>query len=189
MKIADSITIIVDEEKVTLTPTLRCAMQLERRPGSLSRLARDVMDSSLTAALDIVEPHAGLNRDWLAECLLPELDTIKASLFQYVMACAGIDPDDAPSSSQSSGEATSVPFSEYLLGLYRLGTGWLGWSPEVTLSATPIEITEAQRGKLDMLKAVYGSNEETAPEKPKGPWDRNVRSILAGIGTVQEEAA
>lgn len=193
MQIADSITIIVDGDEVDLRPSLRCAMRLERsRTGSFQALARELMQGSLTAAVDIVEPHTDFSREYLAECILPQLDALKPVLLSYLAACTGIDPDDKADEAPKGKKAKSakpVTSAEYLLSLYRIGTGWLGWTPTETLHATPAEISESYTGKIEMLKAIYGSGEDKVKPEDTRPLNEKFRKIFSGHGTIKEDAA
>jgi hypothetical protein len=183
MKIAEEIIVDIAGEAIELHPSLRCAIRLERRPGSFRTLVQHINEGSLSAALDIIGPHTDL--PFLQNKVFDVLDTLRVPLLSYVMACAGIDPDDAPSEGKAS-KAKSVPFSEHLTGLYRIGTGWLGWSPEDTLDATPTEIMEAYRGRTEMLKAIFGGGEKGKPAKDDRPLDQKFRSIFAGHQIIKE---
>lgn len=125
MRLADEITVIIAKEAVTLRPSLRCAIRLERRPGSFQQLTRDIMDGSLTAAVEVIQDHTDL--DFLPNRILDDLDRLKPALLRYVMACAGVDPHDAPKALPVGKPAKSVPFRDHLIGLYRIAAGWLGW--------------------------------------------------------------
>ena len=50
--------------------------------------------------------------------------------------------------------------------LIEVGCGWLGWSPDAVRSAHLSDIHLAYKGKIKMLKACYGTSEETEKEKP-----------------------
>lgn len=186
MRLAEEITVTIAKEAVLLRPSLRFAIQLERRPGSFQTLTREILDGSLTAAVEIIQPHTDL--EFLPNRILDELDALKPALLRYVMACAGVDPDDAPKAQPKGKSAKSIPFRDYLQDLYSKATGWLGWPPEVALDATPAEIQLAYQGKLEMLKAVYGSNEKSKPDDTR-PLGDKFRSAFAGIGTIKEDAA
>lgn len=182
MKIAEEIIVNIAGEAIELHPSLRCAIRLERRPGSFRQLVQDIEEGSLTAALDIIGPHADLL--FLQNRVFDVLNTLRVPLLAYVMACAGIDPDDAPSDGKVS-KAKSVPFADHLTGLYRIGTGWLGWTPEVTLDATPAEIMEAYKGRTEMLKAIFGGGEKNSPKDDR-PLEEKFRSIFAGHQIIRE---
>jgi len=40
-----------------------------------------------------------------------------------------------------------------------------GWSPEIAWAATPAEILEAQKGRVEMLKAVFGGKQEDGADE------------------------
>jgi hypothetical protein len=185
MRLAEEITVTIAKEAVTLRPSLRFAIQLERRPGSFQNLTRDIMDGSLTAAVEIIQPHTDL--DFLPNRIMDELDGLKPALLQYVMACAGVDRDDAPKAAPRGKAAKSVPFKDYLHDLYKKATGWLGWAPEVALDATPAEIQLAYEGRLEMLKSIYGNNEKAQPDDDR-PLEEKFRSVFSSFGTVKEAA-
>jgi hypothetical protein len=165
MTLADDITIMIGGEEIILRPRLRFAMRLERRDGSFAAIMREVAEGSLSAACEIIYPHYP-HVDLPALVLDAGLSELTAPLIAYVGRCTGIEPDDAPSEGKAKGKPVTI--AEHLTGLYRIGTGWLGWTPAQTLDATPEEIAEAYRGRLDMLKAIFGGS-EAEPEAPATP--------------------
>ena len=184
MKLAEPIIVTIAETEIELRPSIRHAMQLERRPGSFRQLLADISEGSLTAALTIIEPHAD-GMLFLENRVFDELARLQPSLTAYVLQCTGIDPDEPASAGKPTGKPQ--PFADYLTGLYRIGTGWLGWTPEITLDATPVEIQLAYAGRLEMLKAIFGSGQ---PEKTDTrPLNEKFRSIFSGVGTIKEDAA
>lgn len=185
MRLADTITVTIAGEAIQLRPSLACAIRLERREGSFQQLIREIMDGSLTAAVEIIQPHTDL--DFLPNRVMDELDGLKAPLLQFVMACAGVDPADAPKAVPKGKPAKSVPFKDYLQDLYMKATGWLGWSPETAFDATPAEIQLAYQGHLEMLKAIYGGNDKSTPDDDR-PLEQKFRSVFSSFGTVKEAA-
>ncbi|CDZ55517.1 hypothetical protein [Neorhizobium galegae] len=184
MRLADTITVTIAGEAIELRPSLACAIRLERRPGSFQQLTRDIMDGNLTAAVEVIQDHTDL--DFLPNRILEQLDTLKAPLLRYVMACAGVDPDDAQKAAPKGKPAKSVPFRDHLQDLYKKATGWLGWSPEVALDATPAEIVLAYEGRWDMLKAIYGGGKDQLTDDR--PLEEKFRSVFTTFGTVKEAA-
>ena len=164
MVLAHDIAVTLRNEEIHLVPRLRYAMRLERRDGSFAKLVRQVADESLSAVCEIILPHCPDIAP--SDVFDAGLSDLKWPLITYVEQCTGIDPDDVPAKGKSSGK--TIPLGEHLLGLYRIGTGWLGWTPEQTLDATPAEIKEAYRGRLEMLKAIFGGGDEKP--KPKEDW-------------------
>lgn len=184
MKLAEEIRIELAGETIKLRPSLRHAIRLERRQGGFRQLLTEINDGSLTAAIEVIEPHAD-NFHSLETHVFSVLSAVQPALTAYVLACTGIDPDEKPNTGKDRGKPQ--PFNEHLKHLYKLGTGWLGWSADTTLDATPTEITLAYEGKLEMLKAIYGGGERAAPKDDR-PLNEKFRSIFSGIGTSKEAA-
>lgn len=188
MKLAEEIIIELGDEVVELRPSLRHAIRLERREGSFRQLLNDINEGSLTAALDIVAPHAD-GIVLLDNRVMDALPVIRPVLVEYVVACAGLDNAERETTAtdkKPAKEEAPRSFADHLTDLYRHATGWMGWSPDQALDATPAEITIAFEGHIAMLKAVHGA----AQSEPKDtrPLGDKFRSIFAGIGTKKEEA-
>lgn len=170
-------------EILLLRPSLRCAMKLADRPGGFPQIIRDLQEGSLTAICDLIADHATIP-------LLPHrvfdsgIDAFRAPLMAYVLACAGIDME----AEDSPHQGTAVTFPEHLAQLYRYGTGWLGWTPEETLDATPAEIIEAVKGRAEMMRVIFGGKEPG--EEPAQPADlgQKFRAMFSGFGTKIERA-
>jgi len=75
-----------------------------------------------------------------------------------------------------------VTFGEYLEWLFKVGTGWLGWPPAVVLGSTMRELRLAYEGKVDMLKAIYGSNEKAGPVLTSAKDGAGVRALMKSLG-------
>lgn len=184
MRLAEEIIVAIAGQEVELRASLRRAIQLERRPGGFAKLIRDLDDLHLGTMAELIgyhDPHPMLiNRVFDAGLM-----NLREPLVRYAMAIAGIDPDDAAKAAEAPNKGKTIPLGAHLADLFRLGSGWLGWTPDETLDASPAEIMEAYRGRLDMLKAIFGSG-ESDKTKDDRPLDDKVRSIFAGLGTVKE---
>jgi hypothetical protein len=87
-----------------------------------------------------------------------DLMAATSDLIEFVLVLAGAN--DKTSGKAESG--TPMPFDEYFTQLFQIGSGWLGWAPEDVWDATPAEIIHAQKGRMEMLKALFGSKEQSA---------------------------
>jgi hypothetical protein len=188
-KLADSIVVSIGGEAVELRPSLRFAIRLERRPGSFAGLLREIMDGSLTAACEIIRDHADI--PMLETRILDSgLETFREPLVRYVLALTGMDDTPEPANDNGKAKGKFQPFSEYLSGLYKIGTGWLGWTPQDTLDATPAEIMLAHEGRIALLKSIFGGTDDK-PAKPESnvSLDDKFRGVFGGFGTkiVQRE--
>ncbi|WP_333822421.1 hypothetical protein [Pinisolibacter sp.] len=184
-RLAEEIIVHLAGEAIMLRPSLRHALRLERRPGSFKAVLDGIEEGSLTVAAEIIRPHA---HDVTLDAIFAAgLAKLREPLTLYVLGCAGIDPETAPARrAKASGKPLpSVPFSEHLASLYRIGTGWLGWTPDVTLDATPAEITEAYRGRVEMLRSIFGSSEDDTPTADDRPLDDKIRTVFGTFGTTK----
>jgi hypothetical protein len=168
-KLGEDIVVVIGGEAVRLVPRLRHALALERRPGSFRGILEEIEQGSLTASAEIIRLHRpDISLDTI---FAAGLDRLKPALFAFVIGCTGVDTDEAsraPRATRARARETQS-FGDHLAGLYRWGTGWLGWTPDQTLAATPAEITEAYRGRVEMLRAIFGGTDED--EKPKDDRD------------------
>ena len=131
------------------------------------------------------------NRPTAAECILDAgLEPVCGKLILFVLNCAGIDPDLQVT---ANSDPSTVTFAEHLTNLYGIATGWLGWTPQVALDSTPAEITEAYKGRLEMLRAIFGASDDAdkpAPtKKPKTADDLRRAFRDLGAKRVKREAA
>ena len=182
MRLADEITCTIGGEVIVLRPSLRNAIRLERRSGSFAGVAAKVMEGSLETACAIIRDNAAIL--FLEHRVLDALPSLQEPLIAYVAACAGIDASADHRTITENKASEAVPFRDYLESLYRIGTGWLGWPPSVTLDATPAEITEAYKGRVDFLRAVFGASEDTTTSKPGDLGDK-FKAVFSGLNTTK----
>jgi len=154
MKLDQGIQVTLGSESAILRPSLRYALALEGRSGGIPGLIADLQDGSLTAYCDILRPHFGGGK-FFTQQVFDAMNELQAPLIEFVFALTGIDPDAKHDASNSDG--ASVPLREHLISFFKIGTGWLGWTPEQTLDATVYEIRLAYEGRIELLKAIFGS--------------------------------
>jgi hypothetical protein len=160
----------VGDETIVLRPSLRAAMRLHERHGGFSKLAEAIAKENVSAMADVVRECAYGAPDLLrfledaeGTPVLSDLRALVAPLVRFVAALAGADDeaDHAKTIDKAGGKPMS--FADYHVALYRIGTGRLGWTPEITWNATPREIIEAYKGRSEMLaelfRAVFGAPE------------------------------
>lgn len=177
--------VICGAKAVFLRPSLRAATQLESRYG-FQTLFDACAEYRLDVIADVIETSSDC-RDFLATLtgtpLIEVLPKIVEMLPAHILALAGADSDK-----QASDSGESVPFADYYARLFRIGTGWLGWSPDVTWNATPKEIAEAYSGHLEMLRAIHGgADDQTRPTEPpeQAKFDRAGLHALKFMGKVK----
>jgi hypothetical protein len=185
MRLADDeITINLDHETIYLRPSLRAAFRLESRHGGFDKILRGVADGNFTMMADVIREGADARSSFadFLDCIdeLPlrlAIERISEPLIAYVMTLTGVDSDNK---GEAKPDAKPMPFAEYHTRLFRMATGWLGWTPADAWEATPAEITEAYQGRLDLLSAMFGSRkgDDDTIERP----DENTRRELNAIG-------
>lgn len=176
MSLADSEFVIhFDGEAFACRPTLQAAMRLERQFEGFDNLLRGIAEQNLTAMNDLIcetqvdswELIEALEDDSTVP-LSERLHPLVEPLLALTLALAGIDPDELAKEADNAKASDRVSFAEHHERLFKLATGWLGYSPEQAWNATPAEIKAAYEGRLDMLKAIFGDgkSEKTRKQSP-----------------------
>ena len=176
MRLADDyIAISLLSETIQLRPTLRAAFLLCNAYGDFHNLVERIAECNLTACTDLIKHGGGGSEATNAfaafvgrENIIGVMD-IRNELLEFVLILSGAK-DREPEGKAST--AKPIPFEEYHTRLFRIATGWLGWTPDQAWNATPAEILEAHKGRLEMLAAIFGSKkaddsisrEEVTPE-------------------------
>lgn len=176
----DEFTIAHGGLAVRLRPSLRAAMRLERLHDGYPSLFTKLGEFD-TATVRAVILAAATDRT-AAEALLGAMARLPLAAFHQAAsdALAGLcralllpDTDTAPKAKP----AKPITWAEAYVELYRIGTGWLGWTPTETWAATPAEIAEAFEGHIARFKAQHGiaddkQSDATDPEAPDDEFDR-----------------
>jgi hypothetical protein len=188
MQLAHETTFTVGHEVIRLRASLRAAIRLDRRFGGFDKIAKAILAGNLSVMSSVIRECSEYKTDIadLLDCggslsIEMAVDHIAGPLLDHVVTLTGVDPG-APAKPQS-GEV--MPFTEYHAKLFRLATGWLGWTPEAAYNATPTEITEAYKGRLELLSAVFGSGDK-GEDVEAG--DEDARRQLNAIGDLNNIA-
>ena len=171
MRLASDIVLRHGTLAVTLTPSLRAATLLERLHGGFPALLDQVQAFNLTTIIEIIKT-AGQAPDALLQALSDApLRMIRAVTFGPIVQlmsalmmtdnAAGIFTDnDTPAKPAPSGKP--VAWADLFAQLYKIATGWLGWTPATAWAATITEITDAFDGLIERIKATSGTHEDEA---------------------------
>lgn len=167
----DTIIVRVDGQEIILRPTLRAAYRLDRQFNGFMQLLRQVLDGSLTAMAAIIREAASAPSDLpgfldrLEGMGMREgIDALRTPLISFICTLAGFDATDETDAHPEPEMTTQ----EFHTRLFKIGTGWFGWTPEETWNATIPELRAAYEGRLEMLKAIFGDGKpqvETIPEE------------------------
>jgi hypothetical protein len=182
-KLGQGIQIKLGDEVLLMRPSLRHALALESlSAGGLPGLLSGLSEGSLTVYCAIIRPHYHGPDIGFASRVFDAMNDLQEPLSEYVIACLGIDPDRKADTDYSEGKA--VPFREHLISLYKIGTGWLGWTADQTLDSTAYEIRLAYEGRIDLLKAIFGSP-ESKPETDGMSLDDKLKSAFGMFKTTK----
>jgi hypothetical protein len=193
MRLADETTFTLGHEVITLRASLRAAIRLERQFGGFDKIVKAIAAGNLSVMSTVIR-ESSIGKTDLADLLdcggalsiKVAIDELHEPLTKHVMALAGVDPD-SPAQKSPVGEA--VPFPDFYARLYRIATGWLGWSPDDALNATTTEILEAHKGRVELLGAIFGNGKKDDGDKAvdlsKGRMDKSTRDRLNAIGNMQ----
>lgn len=166
----EEVEIAIGTASVRLRPSLRAAANLEQEFG-LPGLIEQALQCHLGNTAKIIRRCAIDRKE--AEALVAAIhqapiseiaDALTEPLFRLIN---GFVPRQEETQKAATGKPT--PWAEFYRQLYRLGAGWLGWTPETTWNATPTEITEALDGLHAKLKALHGGTDNTDEAKTYSP--------------------
>lgn len=205
MRLADEVIISFGTGRLELRPSLRAAIRLERRHGGLNALIAGIIAGKLTVVADVIAETMAMTiqadrqaapvalQHFGADDVLPILTAspLSVSVTPIIPAVLAI-VDGFVATGEAKGESTTtkaspIGWGEHFARLYRIGTGHLGWTPETTLAATPVEIIEAFRGRQELLAAIFGGGEKAKP-KDERPLADKFRAMFDAVGVVDEAA-
>lgn len=184
MLLADEITLQVGHETIRLRASLRASVRLHRRFQGFDKIVSAIADGNISVMAAVIAESATERTD-LADLLDSGgalsvrivVDHLVGPLIAHVGALAGFDADATDNQKQTG---KLITFEEYHTRLFGLATGWLGWSPNAAWNATPAEITEAYKGRVAMLAAVFGGAKAEDDRDPESAED--TRRRLNAIG-------
>lgn len=166
----DAIALEYGGNAVFLHPSLRAAIRLERLHGGFPELLRKIEEFDTLTIWHVITASAGKTAtdDLFGYAATQSLSgfaqAAQTPCFELVAALLPEAPEAAPTAPRNT---DPMPWSEVFSELYKIATGWLGWTPETAWNATPQEITDAFDGHMTMLKAIHGSaDDEQATNGP-----------------------
>jgi len=183
---------ITAPDVVTLRPTLRAAFRLEQKYNGFHNLFNAVAGFSLSAVSDVIKEGTGQSSaltDYLDQAgdtpLAVSMELLIDPIVKFLYALAGIE---AAIDVQAG---KPVAFVEYHKRLFRIATGWLGWSSEQAWNATPAEILEAYEGRREMLGAIFGGgkqDDDNVIDFAKHKVDQATRNQLNAVGDLTQHS-
>lgn len=158
---ANTFALQLGDKSFDLKPSLRAAWTLFDKYDGFHNLSRYLAEGSITTAVDlinatIVDQKAWANYALAGNAVVRDLLAAMDQLQEFVLLLAGVDSN----STDKPHNGKPMPFDEWFTSLFEIGAGWLSWSPKDVWDATPAEILAAQRGRVAMLRVIFGSKSD-----------------------------
>jgi hypothetical protein len=191
MRLADDQTAIcLGFETIHLRATLRAAFRLERTYEGFHNLSEAIALGHVAAFADLIreasdDPKAvDCYFEYVASNpMLVSIMELREPLLKFIPILSGAA--DAKGGDKTS-SGPRITFEEYHTKLFRIATGWLGWTPEQAWNATLAEILEAHQGRTEMLASIFGGGKkgdnENLIDLTKGSSDASARARLNALG-------
>jgi hypothetical protein len=182
----DEITLAHGDITVRLRPSLRAASTLEHSHDGFECLFRRIVEFHIGTVTEIIMTAATDRKDAAAflsaMTLLPLGRFVEIVQAPIAVLCAGFIPQ-AASDAQPS-QSAPIPFRKFYTELFRIAAGNLGWPAEQAWQATPTEILEAYRGRVDLLRSIFGGEAPAEAQQPDmgAKLDRDGLNKLRGMG-------
>lgn len=179
-------TLIYDGTTVDLKPSLRAATDLERLHDGFPALLQRVQDFNLSTIRMVIRSAATDQKaanNFLAAIKDAPLAKIReATTAQiFMLLTALMMPTSAAPNKTTKVQAKPVAWGDVFADLYKIATGWLGWTPAQAWAATLTEITNAFDGLIDKLRAIHGdADNEVTGGSPMSAEQRRA-NIDAGL--------
>jgi hypothetical protein len=183
----DPVVVHLDGVALVLRPTLKAAIRLDRREGGFAALTEGILDGDMGAIADTIEEAAdhptaivALLKD-VAVNGVERLLELRDPLITYLGQLLGADETEAKDTGKPDPHAKTITRAEHLRKLFEIGTGYIGWTPAETLAASPAEIEAAYRGRVDLLKSIFGGSDEPKPDTSI-PLSKRVAATMKALG-------
>lgn len=190
LRLATDILVKHGDVSLRLRPSLRAAYRLEMQHGVNAVLAglfqghSGIIADVLAEATDSLSAHRILAERIDAEGARKALTPLQVPLLDFVAASFGLNSKNNADNTERPARKP-VPMEEHLVSLFEIGTGWLGWTPADTWSATPAEIIAAQRGLVAKLRAVNGGADTNADQYHPGDGDITPEELQANLARLR----
>jgi hypothetical protein len=155
-------------DTVWLRPSLRAATRLEALFG-FPALLKNIQQHDTNTIRQIITFAAtdqSAAQKALASMAGKPLQGIQQATigpaFELVTALMTPATTEQNKASTAPTDAKPIKWADLYSDLFKIATGWLGWTPETTWQATLPEIMQAFEGHTDKLKAIHGTGEDEA---------------------------
>ncbi len=141
-----------------LRPSLGAAIRLAYA-HELPALVKGVAEGRLSMVSAVIAETSGASLSEVSAALAPPLSRKLANAIHACMAVLAAMLDFGEEE-HGRGTGGPMPLMTALESLFEVACGHIGWTADATLSATPAQILMAYRGRVQLLKALFGNSEE-----------------------------
>lgn len=165
---APDILLELDGRTFALRPSVGAAIRLAYRYDSFAHVMKGVAEGRIGVIADVIAETSARPLSEVRAALAPPLNRC---LFPAIEACVAVITaltDLGGNDGESGNTGTPMSFTDGYQHLFEVACGAIGWTAEAALSATPAQIIIAYKGRVELLKAIFGSAEDGG-EAPKAP--------------------
>lgn len=177
----------VDRISIRLRPTLRASTRLQAEFNGFDRLIQAIMEGNVSAIASVIRESSIEPNEFprFLEALQGAplkriIDVIAEPILSLVISLSGLASDDDAAEADKA-SASRITIEDYHRQLFRIATGWLGWEPELAWNSTANEIREAYKGRVEMLRAIFGSEDKS--DRSNLSIDEKFALAMAGLRT------
>lgn len=177
MRIAPA-TIVLELNGTTFTlrPSLGAAIRLAYA-YELPALAKGVAEGNLSMLAAVIAETSGAPLSHVHAAVAPPFNGKLIKAINAAMAVLAEMLDFGEEDAKPA-TGTPMPLIKAFQHLFEIACGTIGWSPEIALNATPAQILIAYRGRVELLKALFGTSEDDKPHTPSFERDPDATAKL-----------
>lgn len=160
----------------TLRPGIGAAIRLAYA-YELPALAKGVAEGNISVIAAVIAETSGAPLSHVHAALAPPFN---GKLIKSINAAMAVLAEmlDFGEEDAKPATGTPMPLIKAFEHLFEVACGTIGWSPDIALSATPQQILAAYRGRVELLKALFGSTEDDKPRNPSFERDPDATAKL-----------
>lgn len=151
---------------VWLRPSLRAASIIEKLDGGFPAVLQNIQQTNLSTVNAVISAAVTSRQDETAilNALADQpLHRIQSATLAPCMALISAlmmpSIESGNTTAKPNNNAKPIAWSNLYEDLFKMATGWLGWTPETAWNATLSDIIQAFEGHTDKLKALHGGDE------------------------------
>ncbi|GLK76709.1 hypothetical protein GCM10008171_19630 [Methylopila jiangsuensis] len=183
--IGDVVVVHLGGQAIEMRPTLRAAIRSHELHGGFDALLKKLHELDTRTVRRFMRVAVGSNASKVVEASTPgALMAVQPQLLDFVLVLAngGTIPGDMSGDALDAPKTGGVTHADYFARLYKIGTGWLGWTHEEVMNAPMPAILSAYIGRQEMLQAIFGGGDKARGRNDTSLEDK-LKAGMAFLGT------